>query len=351
MRRDLDWLVAEDRGAQLERCVALEWPASCRHFVQHHSERPEVAGDLHVLPAQLLGRHVRERSHGHSRLRQRRVDLRDRGRHVRIDGPLGETEVQNLDAPIRRDDDVVALQVAMHDATLVRVRECVGELPSVMHDIVRRHRSREKHRAERLPLHELHRDVGLPIGFADFVHRADVGTIQGRSGACFPRQSRARRGIVEARGRKDLDGNVSIELLITGPIHFAHATSAEPADDAIVRQPPPIHGGFWAAFYPVSGLDACVAPGLGAPRGGDEEVDSGRRSQRSRRCSEGAHRARRGRSTWRTISGMTALHYGVQRGRSGPARPSDHARIATCDRVAARIRPISCTPRSIATSI
>ena len=168
-------------------------------------------------------------------------DLSEGGRHVRVHGPLGEAEVEHLDPAVWRDDDVVALQVAMHDTTLVRVRECVGELPSVVHDIVRRHRSRKNHRAERLPLDELHRDVGLAVGFADFMHRADVGVIQCRRGARFSDQSCACRGIVEARGGKDFDGDVSIELLIAGAIHLSHATSAQSADDAVVRQPPAIH--------------------------------------------------------------------------------------------------------------
>ena len=177
-------------------------------------------GHVHVLAAQLFGRHVRQRADGRPRLRERGVHLGEGGRHVRVNGALRQSEVQNLDAPIRRDDDIVALQIAMNDATLVRVREGVRELASVVHDLLGWQRARVQHRAERPSFDQLHRDVGLAVGFADFVHRADVGMIQCRGGACFPHQSRACCRIVEARGGKDFDRDVAIELLIAGPIHL-----------------------------------------------------------------------------------------------------------------------------------
>ena len=140
--RDVDRIVAENRGAQLERRVALERPRAGGHLVQHDAERPDVAGHLHVLAAQLLGRHVRQRADGRPGLRERGMHLGDGGRHVRVHGALRETEVQNLHATVRRDDDVVALQIAMDDAALVGMRECVRELTSVVHDLLGRQRAR-----------------------------------------------------------------------------------------------------------------------------------------------------------------------------------------------------------------
>ena len=139
-----------------------------------------------LLAAQLLRRHVRQRADRRSGLRQRRVHLRHGGGHVRIDGSLGQTEVQNLDAALRCDDDVVALQIAMDDAALVRMRERVRQLPSVVHDMLGRQRTGVQHRAERLSLDQLHGDVRLPVGLADFVHRADVRMVEGSRGAVLP---------------------------------------------------------------------------------------------------------------------------------------------------------------------
>ena len=41
---------------------------------------------------------------------------------------LGETEVEDLHAPVGRDEDVLRLQVAMDDALLVRGREAARDL-------------------------------------------------------------------------------------------------------------------------------------------------------------------------------------------------------------------------------
>ena len=69
-----------------------------------------------------------------------RMHLGDGGGHVRVHGALGETEVQDLHATVRRDDDVVALQVAMDDASFVGMGERVSELPAVVHHLVGRQR-------------------------------------------------------------------------------------------------------------------------------------------------------------------------------------------------------------------
>ena len=44
------------------------------------------------------------------------------------DGPGREAEIEHLRVALRRDDDVVGLDVAMHDARGVRVGERVGDL-------------------------------------------------------------------------------------------------------------------------------------------------------------------------------------------------------------------------------
>src|SRR5688572_19440922 len=95
-------------------------------------------------------------------------------------------------------------------------------------------------RAERPSLDQLHGDVRLPVSLADFVHGADVRMVEGSSGACFTHQPGARGEIVESGGWQYLDRDVSIKLLVAGAIHLSHATSAQSADDAVVRQPPAI---------------------------------------------------------------------------------------------------------------
>src|SRR6185436_9036459 len=129
----------------------------------------------------------------------------------------------------------------MDDATFVRVRERVRQLPSVVHDMLGCQWTGVEHGAEGPTLDEFHGDIRLAVGFADFVHGADVRMIERCGRACLTNQPRARGGIVEAGCRQDLDRDVSIELFIAGAIHLAHATSTQSADDAVVREPPAIH--------------------------------------------------------------------------------------------------------------
>jgi hypothetical protein len=161
-----------------------------------------------------------------------------------------ETEVEHLHAPIRRDDDVVAFQITMDDAALVRVGERIGELTPVVHDLLDWQRTGVQHRAERASFDQLHRDVSLAVGFSDLVYRADIWMVERGCRTRFTHQSGARGGIMEARSGEHFDGDVAIQLLVAGAIHLAHATSPEPADDAVVCQPPAIHLGIRAAFYP-----------------------------------------------------------------------------------------------------
>ena len=69
------------------------------------------------LPADLLGRHVADRAEDHARLgaaasarRRPAAAVRSRLRQLR------QAEVEDLDAPVRRDEDVLRLQIAVDDA-------------------------------------------------------------------------------------------------------------------------------------------------------------------------------------------------------------------------------------------
>ncbi len=52
----------------------------------------------------------------------------------------GETEVENLDEPVRGDHDVLGLEVAMHNVLVVSGGEAIRELGSVVHGFPKRQR-------------------------------------------------------------------------------------------------------------------------------------------------------------------------------------------------------------------
>jgi hypothetical protein len=125
-----------------------------------------------------------------------------------------------------------------HYASVVRVRESVGELDAVVHDLVDGQGSRRQQRVERLPLDELHRNVGLAVRLADFMNGADIRMVESGSGSRFTRQPCVRGGIVEAAAKENFDCDVAVEPFVVGAIDLAHSAGAELAGDPVVSNPP-----------------------------------------------------------------------------------------------------------------
>jgi hypothetical protein len=86
------------------------------HLVEHHPQRPQVGSRVDGITPHLLRRHVvwrPERVAG-----SRPVVARD----------LGDPEVHDLGHAVRGDEDVLGLDVAVNDASLVRRAEAIGDL-------------------------------------------------------------------------------------------------------------------------------------------------------------------------------------------------------------------------------
>jgi len=66
----------------------------------------------------------------------------------------------------------------MHDTARVGVRKRIGHLLAITQDLVDRQRTVRQAGTQRLPLDQLHSDVGLPLRLADVMDRADVRVIQ-----------------------------------------------------------------------------------------------------------------------------------------------------------------------------
>ncbi len=124
----------------------------------------------------------------------------------------------------------------MQDAAVVRVAQRFRQLHAVPYDLFDGKRASRQPRAERLPLDELHRDVGLAAGLADFVDRADVRMVERGRGPRLSHESRPGARIIEAVRREDLDGDVPMEMFVVGAIDLAHAAGTELVDDAVVSE-------------------------------------------------------------------------------------------------------------------
>jgi hypothetical protein len=94
-----------------------EWPAATDDLEHHDPERVDIGAVVDADPTRLLGRHVLGRPEHHAGLRLER-------REASFGHQLREPEIEQLDLGpavlARQQEDVVGLEVAVHEALVVR---------------------------------------------------------------------------------------------------------------------------------------------------------------------------------------------------------------------------------------
>ena len=185
--------------------------------------------------ADLLGRHVADGAEHASDLGVRRRGLAARSppRHGVIAGQLRQSEVEDLDAVVRRDEQVLGLEIAMDDPLLVRRREPARDGDGIVDRLAHRQRPGRQPLPERLPFEQLRDDERRASFGADVVDREDVRMVQRRGGACFLLEAVQRSGSAEKDDGQHLDRDVASEPRVARAIHLAHAAGAERGEDFI----------------------------------------------------------------------------------------------------------------------
>jgi hypothetical protein len=123
------------------------------------------------------------------------------------------------------------------DAGAVRLGKSLGDLDGEIEQAPGGQRlARGQELPQRLSLHELHRDVERPLGFADVVDRQDVRVVQGRRRAGLLLEAEASRAILGDGLRQHLDRDLAAELRVPRPVHLAHPSRAERRDDLVRPQ-------------------------------------------------------------------------------------------------------------------
>ena len=131
---------------------------------------------------------------------------------------LGQAEIEELDRPISRDQDVGWLQVAVQDAAIVSRFQRARDLDRLSDRFGRRDRT-----AQWLAVDVLEHEIARP----DVVQLADVRMVQRRDRPRFMFESaQAIRVMGHWRG-ENFDGDVAIETRIAGAVDFAHPARAE----------------------------------------------------------------------------------------------------------------------------
>ena len=281
-RRELRRIRLQNRVHRLDRRRAGERAFGGQHLVEHRAEREDVGARVGLLPADLLGRHVAERAHHDAGLGQR---LRPRDVRVLVDRLLGETEVENLDASVGRDEQVGWLDVAVRDALFVRRREAGGDLPAEVDRLGRGQRPGREPRRERLAFQELGDEVRRAVVRAEIEDREDVRMIERARRVRLAHEALQPVGVSgEGRGQH-FDRDVTIEARVPGPVDLAHAPVAERRDDLVGAEPgagTDRHQGQIVACVRrlPDDLDERDALTRQRERHGDAAVDDARRSRR-----------------------------------------------------------------------
>ena len=201
---------AVERGG-FQRDALLRGAVAGQHFVQHQSQRVNIAARVRFLALESLRRHVGRRAHNRAAGGQSLVPLCFR-----------QSEVQDLDARFGH-HDIAGFQIAVNDSVGVRRGKRIGDLRAVLQHQADRERTFLQPGGESFALHQFHHEV---IG-TDIVERADVGMIQSGD-----RSRLALEAIAKLLGR-DFDGDFSVEPGVHSAIHFAHPARAEWRLDAV----------------------------------------------------------------------------------------------------------------------
>ena len=168
---------------------------------------------------------------------------------------LGQAEVENLDPARGHEQHVGGFQIPVQHATFVRVAQRLRNLQAVVDEAIDGQADPVRHSAiKRQAIDEFHGDERLAVVFTDLVNGADVRMIQRGGGAGFAQQTGGRERVVGGGSRKDLDGDVALELLVVGAIHLAHPARSNAVPDSIVAEPTADHD--WNPRPNWLGLDA-----------------------------------------------------------------------------------------------
>ena len=122
----------------------------------------------------------------------------------------------------------------MRDARFMRLGQTFRNLRRDFNRLSHRQRAADKQLAQRLPLHQLHRDKGAAIGLVNLVNRTDIRMVQRGGRACLEAKTLKRLRVVCEFFGKKLQRNMAAELQVFGFVNHAHAATADLAENAVM---------------------------------------------------------------------------------------------------------------------
>ena len=221
--REIRRRVVQQPRNDLLRRRAGEELCACEHLVEQAAEREHVGAAVDALAGDLLGRHVSERAE-HDSLRRPR-DGRPIGPGD-VEPLQREAEVENLDVAVAGQEDVLGLEIPVHDPLGVRGRQAVGDGGGDVDGFAPRQRSLRDPLAQVAAFEQLHHGERDAVGDGKLVDRQNAGMAQRGDRPRFGLEARAHGRIGGDVRRHHLQCHFPAEPGISCPIDDAHAAGA-----------------------------------------------------------------------------------------------------------------------------
>ena len=215
-----------DLVEDLHRARGLERGPAGEHLVQGGTQGVDVGGGANLvdLPPGLLGGHVAGRAD----------HLAGEGVAVGDFEPLGQPEVGDLGDPGAVEQDVGRLEVAMHDAGLVRRVHGGCERGHQLGRRAARLGGAAQAVGEASPLEPFERHEGAAVGLAEIIDLDDVGMAEAGDGLGLDQEPGAllRPGVLPFADH--LQGDDPVEPAVPRPVDDAHAAPGDLTEQFVI---------------------------------------------------------------------------------------------------------------------
>src|SRR6266851_8342004 len=121
----------------------------------------------------------------------------------------------------------------MNHSTAMRLVQRIGDLHSVLEDLVEWQRALFQPFRQRLSVDAFHHQIVHTVLTAHVIQHADMRMVQARNGFCLTPEALLADGIGGKLRGKNLDSNGALQPRVARAIHFTHPACAERSNDLI----------------------------------------------------------------------------------------------------------------------
>ena len=152
-------------------------------------------------------------------------------------GPgLGDAEVEDLHLAVGRDEQVVRLQIAVHDTAVVRGGEAARNLGAIVRNLIDPERPATETGCSVSPDRSSHTKYGTPSAVPMSCTDRMFGWLSAAAARASCSNRRRRSGSVQNSRGSSFTATSRRSSRIAGTKHFAHTTSTERSQDAVRAQ-------------------------------------------------------------------------------------------------------------------